>query len=194
MDEDALFAAAMHGVKPVAARGRDIPVTADNKGYRRTPSGKGNPLKYQKVAALPSFVIQEQEDRIEGYRSDCGPQPLYQLRVGIPEPRITLDLHGYRSGAAHDMLIQFVKSAISRDIRSLLVVTGRGKRLATGRGILQELLSEWVQEKPLNAVVLAFCTAGQAHGGQGAFYLLLQNPKKNRTPIVWERSLSREME
>ncbi|MBW7910099.1 MAG: Smr/MutS family protein [Alphaproteobacteria bacterium] len=88
----------------------------------------------------------------------------------------TLDLHGMTQAAAHQALLRFVAAAERQEKRTLLVITGKGSRLAGG-GVLRRLLPLWVEEAPLRAKVLAITPARIEDGGDGAFYIRLRKKK-----------------
>jgi len=88
----------------------------------------------------------------------------------------TLDLHGMTQAAAHQALLRFIAAAERKDARTLLVITGKGSRLAGG-GVLRRLLPLWLEEPPLRAKVLAVTPARIEDGGEGAFYIRLRKKK-----------------
>jgi len=88
----------------------------------------------------------------------------------------TIDLHGMTQTAAHQALLRFVTLAVRQEKRTLLVITGKGSRLAGG-GVLRRLLPLWLEEPPLRAHVLACTHARTEDGGEGAFYVRLRKKK-----------------
>lgn len=89
----------------------------------------------------------------------------------------TLDLHGMSREKAHIRLNSFLHQHYEQGSRCLLVITGKGKAASlteAPRGILRELLPQWLAEPGLRAMVLAFDVARPQHGGQGAYYILLR--------------------
>lgn len=91
----------------------------------------------------------------------------------------TLDLHGMTQTAAHQALLRFVALADRQDKRTLLVITGKGSRLAGG-GVLRRMLPMWLEEPPLRAKVLACTPARSEDGGDGAFYIRLRKKKQEK--------------
>jgi len=89
-----------------------------------------------------------------------------------------LDLHGMIRNQAHRALCVFLKSHHERGSRCVLVITGKGMPKdmwpEPSRGILREMLPEWLGEPGLKTMVLAFDVAKQKHGGSGAYYILLR--------------------
>ena len=87
----------------------------------------------------------------------------------------TIDLHGMTQTAAHDALVRFFNQARRQEKRTLLVITGKGSRLAGG-GVLRRLLPLWLAEAPFAPHVLAITAARAEDGGDGAFYVRLKKP------------------
>ena len=88
----------------------------------------------------------------------------------------TLDLHGMTQSEAHAAVQAFVARSIERGRRTLLIVTGKGRR-ENGGGVLKSALPRWLNEAPLREGILALAQARPEHGGSGAFYLLLRRRK-----------------
>ena len=127
---------------------------------------------------------------MEGHVVGIDPMIPVRLRAGQFSPEANLDLHGQNAEQAHASLTWFIKNAYQRSLRTVLVVTGRGKNSPDGVGVLRPLLQRWLSKDPFKRVVLAFCTAKSGDGGPGAVYVLLRKYKKSRGKIVWEYSPS----
>jgi len=102
-------------------------------------------------------------------------------KLGI-EARI--DLHGMTMARAHPALNGFIKSSYSQGKRLVLVITGKGKREATGtgpmpehRGVLRRQVPHWLTSAPLAAMVLQITPAHLKHGGDGAYYVYLRRTR-----------------
>jgi DNA-nicking Smr family endonuclease len=96
-----------------------------------------------------------------------------------------IDLHGHSQAAAHDRLLRFLWSVQARDLRLVLVITGKGRGgddadvfSAGERGVLRRLVPQWLTLPPLRGVVLGFAPAGPGHGGEGAFYVRLRRCRR----------------
>ncbi|MBS0275818.1 MAG: Smr/MutS family protein [Proteobacteria bacterium] len=109
-----------------------------------------------------------------------------RLNRGEVEPQARLDLHGMTERAAHGALITFIRSAWSRGLRLVIVVTGKGAKAAapdepfdmdSRRGILKSLTPRWLAEPELAGLVADVRGAHRSHGGDGALYVYL---RKNR--------------
>ena len=90
----------------------------------------------------------------------------------------TLDLHGMNRENAYISLNAFLKTHYDAGSRFVLVITGKGRAEQTG--VLRALLPQWLDDPRLTPLVLAFDTAKQKHGGDGAFYILLRRKRQPR--------------
>jgi DNA-nicking Smr family endonuclease len=102
-----------------------------------------------------------------------------KMRRGRMEPEGRLDLHGMTSERAHAALTGFILSASARDLRLVLVITGKGKaddspHQPRRHGILRHSLPHWLAAPPLIGHILEVAPAHQRHGGAGAFYVYLR--------------------
>ncbi|WP_035871943.1 Smr/MutS family protein [Cucumibacter marinus] len=104
-----------------------------------------------------------------------------QRRIGRGRDPIdsTLDLHGMRQHEAHPVLIRFIKAAVARGDRTVLIITGKGvKRTGFAQfeqiGILRHLVPAWLADPGLKPFVAGIGTSAQSHGGTGAIYVRLK--------------------
>lgn len=96
-----------------------------------------------------------------------------RLKRGRLPIEATLDLHGLTQQEAHGKVQGFIARAAERGLRTVLIVTGKG-RLEEGGGVLRAALPRWLNEAPARALVLALAAARPEHGGTGALYVLLR--------------------
>ena len=83
-----------------------------------------------------------------------------------------IDLHGYGRFQAQDALTAFLIGAQARGYRSVLVITGQGRR--GGSGVIRASVHEWLQAPALRGVVSGFAPAARKHGGDGALYVTIR--------------------
>jgi DNA-nicking Smr family endonuclease len=95
-----------------------------------------------------------------------------------------LDLHGLRQDEAHVALRGFLVSAQARDMRMVLVVTGKGLRSGdlnswAGRsgGVLYRSVPHWLSSTEFRRIVAGFEEADVGHGGAGALYVRLRRDR-----------------
>jgi DNA-nicking Smr family endonuclease len=125
------------------------------------------------VRPLPTFELLEEDDWVEGYRSDCGPSARRRLRGTCTA---TLDLHGHDVRSARAALLSFLAAERGRRRALVLVIVGKGKHSPGGRAILRQELATWLSRAPAAQHVLAFRTAPAALGGSGGVTVLLAPP------------------
>lgn len=183
-----LFARAMKDVVPVNSRGRQVTAS---------PAGGGAAVSVDPVKALRDvlegrveFALHHTDEFMEGFVVGVDPLVLSRLRNGQYSPEGHVDLHGMNSRQAYDALVFFIKNAYQRGLRTVVVVTGRGRNSPDGIGVLRGMLQRWLCRDPFKRVVLAFCTARPGDGGPGAVYVLLRKYKKSRGKIIWEHTPS----
>jgi DNA-nicking Smr family endonuclease len=187
MSEDGnLFSRAMRGVVPIARKGREI-VPAAPAQPTPAPAPGGSASLRDLLEGRPEFSLICSDEYMEGSVIGTDPAVLGRLRAGRFSSEAHLDLHGQNARQALVSLSWFIRSAYLNGLRTVIVVTGRGKNSPNGMGVLRPLLSEWLGKEPFKRVVLAFCTARPADGGPGAVYVLLRKQKKKRGKIIWDR-------
>jgi len=99
-----------------------------------------------------------------------------RLRRGELPIEARLDLHGHSQDEAQGALLAFVARAWRERRRTLLVITGKGRR-GEGDGILRAAVPRWLNAEPLRRHLLAFARAQPKDGGSGALYLLLRRQR-----------------
>ena len=80
-----------------------------------------------------------------------------------------LDLHGLTQSEAHSALLHFLRNAIARDARLVLVITGKGR--GGEPGVLRRQVPQWLGLPDFRPLVIGFEDAHVAHGGEGALYV-----------------------
>ncbi|HSD33828.1 MAG TPA: Smr/MutS family protein [Alphaproteobacteria bacterium] len=99
-----------------------------------------------------------------------------RLKRGRLPIQSSLDLHGLTQAEAHAAVEGFIARAADRGWRTVLIVTGKGRR--DGGGILKTALPRWLNEASLRGHVLALAEARPEHGGAGALYVLLRRRRR----------------
>ena len=108
-----------------------------------------------------------------------------RLRKGQLEPEAKLDLHGKTESAAHRVLLGFLRGAQQRGFKLVLVVTGKGKKMAEdapfdmelherSRGVLRAAVPRWLNEPGFAGLIAGTRPAHKKHGGDGALYVYLR--------------------
>lgn len=89
-----------------------------------------------------------------------------------------LDLHGLTQSEAHAALLRFLRAATARDARLVLVITGKGGRGDSERGVLKRQIPHWLSLPEFRALVIGFEQAHVAHGGEGALYIRVRRTRR----------------
>ena len=90
----------------------------------------------------------------------------------------TLDLHGYTLDSAHDKLLDFIIKNYNLANKCLLIITGWGSTNKNNSNSIKSNFSKWLQNEQIAKVILYYTGAINAHGGKGAFYVLLKSKHK----------------
>ena len=97
-----------------------------------------------------------------------------RLRRGQIRIEARLDLHGMTQSEAHQRLIDFLEISYSTGCGAVLVITGKGMRSESQKGILRRAVPRWLNQPPLRQFIKAFDYAAPRDGGEGALYVLLR--------------------
>ena len=107
----------------------------------------------------------------KGQSSELDRRTEDRLRRGQMSIEGTLDLHGLNQSEAQEALRRFILEAVSQDKRCVLVITGKGR---SGPGVLRQNVPIWLNEEPLEGLVLKSYPAKPKDGGEGALYVYLR--------------------
>ncbi len=105
-----------------------------------------------------------------------------RIRNGTISPDITIDLHGHSLSSAHARLNQALSSALMRDHRILLIITGKPPKVSgpaqqTRRGAIRGEIGHWLETSPYADRIASVRQAHPRHGGSGAIYIILRRKK-----------------
>ena len=164
--EDAeLFRAAVGEVRPLAEQNRITPRSSPRKPLLR-PSSTPAPIP----DTLSDFASETAADEYLG--NGLSRMTLRKLRRGTWPVEDSLDLHGNRSDAARKLLQAFLHEAVTRKLRCVLVIHGKGLNSRGGEAVLRKLARHWLSQHPH---VLGYCDAPAKDGGSGAVLVLLKS-------------------
>lgn len=136
------------------------------------PQPKG-PVKTRGVAA-PYVPSTSASARPRGLPEELEPRRQRRLSRERDPIEAKIDLHGFGRFQAQDALTAFLIAAQARGYRSVLVITGQGRR--GGSGVIRASVHEWLQGPALRGVVSGFAPAARKHGGDGALYVTIRRP------------------
>jgi DNA-nicking Smr family endonuclease len=172
--EASLLEQALADVRPLEGRGR-VPKRQGRLEPR--PAGEDRAVQVylrDLVDGAVPFDIADTDEYVEGAVQGLDRRVLRQLRRGEFSVQDHIDLHGMNREEARDAVARFLRSAVSRGQRCVLVVHGRGLHAKDQIPVLKEKLKAWLTRGAIGASVLAFATARPYDGGAGAVYVLLR--------------------
>jgi DNA-nicking Smr family endonuclease len=102
-----------------------------------------------------------------------------RLARGATEIGGRLDLHGLTQAEAHAALARFLHGAQARDVKVVLVITGKGGSDGEGRGVLKRQVPMWLEGPELRSLVIGYDNAGIGHGGAGALYVRVRRGRNH---------------
>jgi DNA-nicking Smr family endonuclease len=179
-DDEDLFRAAVTGVAPLKvpskpAKPRAEPTLSqrtrrENAEVDRQPSIDPNYLTLGEVKQLaPHELVSWKKDGVqEGV--------FRKLRLGQYPLEGRLDLHRKTVKEAREELFNFVRMALAKGWRCVLINHGRGERSPTPARIKSYTIA-WLAQIP---EVLAYHHPERRHGGAGAIYVLLRKSAAKR--------------
>lgn len=146
----------------------DPPAAPHPKAPAKTPPKFVKPPK----PGVPAPVAPSSAPRGRGLPEELEPRRKRRLSRERDPIEAKIDLHGYGRFQAQDALTAFLMGAQARGYRSVLVVTGQGRR--GGTGVIRASVHEWLQAPGLRTVVSGFAPAARHHGGDGALYVTIR--------------------
>ena len=168
-----------HFAEPVPVRAAPAPqpatpaldLAASLPKLRKALTGHSHPTP--KSAASPTVDQWHNLDSASVRRLKRGQMPIDAV----------LDLHGQNLAEAFQSLTGMVRLARMRGFKLLLVITGKGRKNSPQEGIhhpfdgdgkIRRALPSWLADASIAPHLVGAGTAHRAHGGSGAFYLLLR--------------------
>ena len=100
------------------------------------------------------------------------------LKKGKLRPEKVYDLHGYTQFRAHNYLNDEIIKCYKKNIRSLLIITGKKLGASGAEGVLKREVPKWLNLSPLREIILMTSWATPRDGGEGALYVLLKRYKE----------------
>jgi DNA-nicking Smr family endonuclease len=165
-------------IAPLPAKTRRKPTkVAKAEAVRPAPQ---KPTKTAKPAVLPKPIKPALPVLSGVHAPGLDARSFDKLKRGQRPIDARLDLHGLTLMAAHRALIRFIEDGAAGDLRTLLVITGKGGRRnedGMPRSSLRDSVPRWLNEPGLRKHLLAFSQAQAKHGGAGALYALLKRKR-----------------
>lgn len=116
-------------------------------------------------------------DDIVEFKRDGVQEGVYRkLRLGKYPIQAKLDLHRKTLKEARDEVITFLKQCIRLDIRTVIIIHGRGDR-SNPPALMKSYVSHWLSQ--IKDVQCSH-SAQRHHGGSGALYVLLRKSSEKK--------------
>jgi DNA-nicking Smr family endonuclease len=119
--------------------------------------------------------IKHDGERYEGSSADMPGRVIQELKKGKHRPDLTIDVHGLTSDQAVRMIDAVLRSAVESDLRTLLIVYGRGLHSPEGP-VLPRVVVEHLSRVRAESI-LALTSAPAKWGGPGALLVRLRRPR-----------------
>ena len=167
-DDERLWRAVTEGVEPLNKKRRAASKSKPDPSHPRperaaAPSTSPPPPKPK--AEPPPLVM--------GRGAGVDKRTVQRLKRGQLAIEARLDLHGLTQAEAHARLDTFLAGAQERGLRSVLVITGKG-RISREGGVLRQMVPRWLNTPPNRGRVLSMSEAQPRDGRGGALYLLIK--------------------
>ncbi len=113
---------------------------------------------------------EEESQGLSYLAKDSGADVLAKLRKGQWPAQAFLDLHGLQREPARSALAEFLQRSRQARLRSVCIIHGKGLN-SRQSAVLPDKVRSWLAQSDL---VMAYCPAAPADGGQGALHVLLK--------------------
>jgi DNA-nicking Smr family endonuclease len=176
-DDDEAFRDAMRDVRPL--RRRAVRPAAPRPGaVARFARAETSAVLRDSLAPPDDASLLESGEELQFARQGTSRDIVRKLRRGRWAVQAEIDLHGLGRQAAHDALREFVADAVSRGLRCLRVVHGKGRRSGSRGPVIKRVVDHWLRRME---PVVAFVSARPVDGGTGAVYVLLARQMDRRS-------------
>lgn len=173
-EEESLWRRITGDVEPLAT---DLPAPPEPQPTKESAK-KSPPRKIEPEPPVgapppaPPIVAKQHPELVPGKTAGLDKRNAQRLKRGQLRPEARVDLHGMTQAQAHAELNGFVAECQMADLRTVLVITGKGS--VREGGVLRRMVPRWLNQPPLRGMVIAIEQATPRDGGAGAFYLLLR--------------------
>ena len=170
LEEQAIWGALTRSVRPLRSnlRSADLP-----------PPARSDPPSRSALPA-PSRPVDAPAPRAPAAMLDTSWER--RIRSGTIAPDVTIDLHGHSLSSAHARLNHALSSALTRDHRIMLIVTGKPPKTSSlnresRRGAIRGEIGHWLETSAYADRIASVRQAHPRHGGEGAIYVILRRKK-----------------
>ncbi len=174
--DEELFHKAMTDVKRLTGPRRVEKVCVSVSPLFRTKNQEQESYKSLKalVESGEGFHVSQTAEYIEGSARGVHPTVLSRLHRGEFTIQDYIDLHGLCLEEAEEQFQVFLKHAIARGQKAVLIVHGRGLS-SPAAPVLKTHVVRWLNRGVWRKWIVAYASARLCDGGAGATYLLLRD-------------------
>lgn len=179
--EARLFAQAMAEVQPLKSnRHWRRPRQTATRFHRRGDDERDACEALQRLVQTGTgYRVSDTSEYMEAASPGIGKEIVRRLHQGRYAIQAHIDLHGLRSDEATDALQAFIRDAIVKGLRAVMIIHGRG--LSSPKSpVLKKLVFRWLTRGPLRKWIIALASARLCDGGAGATYVLLRQRPATR--------------
>lgn len=179
-EEQALWQAITRSVVPLKRRRKPaVPLKAPVEPKQKPPSRLPTPASLRAVAVAPKPAPKPASKPTpkEPALAPIDRRSKQKLARGKQAIDARIDLHGRTQDEAHVVLLRFLHRAQSNGAKTVLVITGKGGRSDSGRGVLKRQVPMWLALPEFRALVVGFADAAIGHGGEGALYVKVRRAR-----------------
>ncbi len=174
--DDELFSTAMNMVKEIKEF-RELPFAQGQK--KKVPiQERGDPDQEALLVLCgiadgrQAICLSDTQEYVEWTNPDYQGGLAEQMHKGRFSIQAYLDLHGFTVAEAESKMADFLKESLSRGLRCVKIIHGRGLRSVNGprikTSVLRRLSGHFRKD------IISYVSARQCDGGLGALYILLR--------------------
>ncbi|WP_120510181.1 DNA endonuclease SmrA [Photobacterium salinisoli] len=126
--------------------------------------------------SLDYAAMVKPDDMLDYKRDGVQDGVIRKLRLGKYDIQARLDLHRKTLKEARDEVLGFLKQCQRMDIRTVLIVHGKGER-STPPALMKSYVATWLTQI---SDVMGYHSALRQHGGNGALYVMLKKSPERK--------------
>lgn len=171
LDDIALWDGVTRSVRPLRKRKPAVVAVAVSELAPSPAKPLKTPKPLKRVAAVP---VAKPVAKMPPPIAALDRKTRQKIARGHDSIDARLDLHGHTQAEAHDVLLRFLRRTQTKGGRVVLVITGKGGRGESDRGVLKRAVPLWLALPEFRTMVIGFDAAAASHGGEGALYVRLR--------------------
>ncbi|USD64631.1 DNA endonuclease SmrA [Vibrio sp. SCSIO 43136] len=126
--------------------------------------------------SLDNAPMVKPDDMLEFKRSGVQDGVFRKLRLGKYPIQAKLDLHRRTLKEARDEVVNFLRQCQRMDIRTVIIVHGKGER-SNPPALMKSYVAAWLEQI---TEVMCFHSAQRQHGGFGSVYVMLKKSAEKK--------------